>query len=85
MTSRLEREFGDLTMMVRTLASTRDVSPRSMDAIMAMGELASSHMVAAAFRGQGVPAVWIDSRLVLVTDDGAERLTGFTKELLTVE
>jgi len=67
--ARLEREFGDLTTMVRALASTREVSPRSTDAILAMGELASSHMVAAAFRAQGVPAVWVDSRLVLVTDD----------------
>ncbi len=68
-TRQLEREFDELTTMVRALAVIHEVSPRSTDAILAMGELASSHMVAAAFRAQGVPAVWVDSRQVLVTDD----------------
>jgi aspartate kinase len=68
-TSKLQREFGELTDLVRSLSIRRDVPPRATDAILAMGELASSHMVAAAFRGQGVPAVWVDSRQVLVTDD----------------
>jgi len=68
-TARLQREFGELTAMVRSLASIREVSPRSTDAILAMGELASSNMVAAAFRAQGVPATWVDARQVLVTDD----------------
>ena len=39
-TSRLEHEFGELTTMVRTLAGIREVSPRSTDAILAMGERA---------------------------------------------
>ena len=34
-----------------------------------MGELASSRIVAAAFADHGIPAVWVDSRQVLVTDD----------------
>ena len=46
----------------------RDVSPRAHDAIVAMGELASSRIVAAAFAEQGLPAVWVDARKVLVTD-----------------
>jgi aspartate kinase len=33
-----------------------------------MGELASSRIVAAAFKARGVPAVWVDARDVLVTD-----------------
>jgi aspartate kinase len=74
-TTRLEREFNELTHMVRSLASIREVSPRSADAILAMGELASSHMAAAAFRAQGVPAVWIDARQVLVTDDDHTQAT----------
>jgi aspartate kinase len=68
LTADLEREFAELTGMVRTLAPLREVSPRSTDAILAMGELASSRIVAAAFVAQGVPAVWVDARKVLVTD-----------------
>ena len=36
--------------------------------IVATGELASSRIVAAAFAEQGLPAVWVDARDVLVTD-----------------
>ena len=45
-----------------------EVSPRAHDEIVAMGELASSRIVAAAFEARGVPAVWVDARAVLVTD-----------------
>ena len=34
-----------------------------------MGELASSRIVATAFADKGIPAVWVDARRVLVTDD----------------
>ena len=59
------RELGDL---VAALAAKRDVTPGAHDAIVATGELASSRIVAAAFAEQGLPAVWIDARSVLVTD-----------------
>jgi aspartate kinase len=59
------RELGDL---VAALAAKRDVTPCAHDAIVATGELASSRIVAAAFAEQGLPAVWIDARSVLVTD-----------------
>jgi aspartate kinase len=68
-TSALEGWFAGLSDTVRSLASSSEVSPRATDAILAMGELASSRIVAAAFRARGVPAVWVDSREVLVTDD----------------
>jgi aspartate kinase len=49
-------------------ARKREVTPVSHDAIVAMGELASSLIVAAAFREQDLPATWVDARQVLVTD-----------------
>jgi aspartate kinase len=67
--SHLEAEFGELTRIVRGLADSGDVPPRSTDAILAMGELASSRIVAAAFKARHLPAVWVDSRAVLVTDE----------------
>jgi aspartate kinase len=65
----LTEEFSSLSRSVRALAATREVSPRSHDGIVAMGELASSRIVAAALASVKIPAVWIDARAVLVTDD----------------
>ena len=65
----LTEEFSSLIRSVRALAASREVSPRSHDGIVAMGELASSRIVAAALASVKIPAVWIDARAVLVTDD----------------
>jgi aspartate kinase len=64
----LAQEFAQLAATVRALAETGEVSPRAHDEIVSMGELASSRIVAAAFEARQIPAVWIDSRQVLVTD-----------------
>jgi aspartate kinase len=66
---KLEQEFSELTAMVRALSALHEVSPRSTDAILAMGELANSRLIAAAFSAQRIPACWVDARQVLVTDD----------------
>src|SRR5205823_5980926 len=70
--ARIERavreEFAAAIGLVRALAVLREVSPRSLDAVLAIGELASSRMVAAAFVERRLPAVWIDGRAVIVTD-----------------
>jgi aspartate kinase len=60
--------FDELTAIVRALAVVEEVSPRSADAILAFGELASSRIVAAALEDAGVGARWLDPRAVLVTD-----------------
>jgi aspartate kinase len=64
----LTSDFSALTTHVREWAAAGDVSPRANDEILAMGELASSRMVAAAFVARGIPAAWVDARQVLVTD-----------------
>jgi aspartate kinase len=67
--AQLASEFSALMETVRTLARHREVSPSSHDAIVALGELASSQIVAAAFAERGIRAAWVDARTVLVTDD----------------
>jgi aspartate kinase len=69
MTAQLTQDFNTLTEHVRGWAATGEVSPQATDELLAMGELASSRMVAAAFIGQKIPAAWVDSRKVLVTDN----------------
>jgi aspartate kinase len=46
----------------------REVSPRSRDAVHAVGELVSSRIVAAAFADHGIASAWVDARTVLITD-----------------
>jgi aspartate kinase len=45
-----------------------EVSLRTSDALLAVGELMSSRLVAAALRARGTDAVWIDPREILATD-----------------
>jgi len=61
-------EFEELIGLVHALAVLREVSPRSLDAVVATGEVLSSRIVAAALADTGIPSAWIDARLVLVTD-----------------
>ncbi len=61
-------DFQALIEDVRRWAADGEVTPAAADALQAIGELASSRIVAAAFRQQGVDAAWVDSRQVLVTD-----------------
>jgi aspartate kinase len=64
----LASQFDELGALVAALAKKRDVTSADHDAIVAMGELASSRIVTAAFQQRDLPAVWVDAREVLVTD-----------------
>ena len=63
----LDRLFDDLEAVVHALSVVGEVSPRSQDAILSFGELASSRIVSAALDDAGA-ARWVDAREVLVTD-----------------
>jgi aspartate kinase len=62
------KDFDEVFALVGRIALLNDVSPKAADTIHALGELASSRIVAAAFLERQIPAVWVDSRDVLVTD-----------------
>jgi len=64
----VRREFDELIGLVHALAVLREVSPRSRDAVMAVGEVVSSRIVAAAFADRAIGSAWVDARTVLVTD-----------------
>jgi aspartate kinase len=65
----LDGEWGEVAQLLHALTILREVSARSLDAIVAVGEVSSSRIVAAAFEANGLPASWVDARRVLVTDD----------------
>jgi aspartate kinase len=64
----VRREFDELIGLVHALAVLREVSPRSLDAVLAVGEIVSSRIVAAALADHRVGAEWVDARKVLTTD-----------------
>ena len=64
----LDAEFSELESIGHALAVVRDVSPRSGDALVAVGETASSRIVAAAFADAGLKSALVDARELLVTD-----------------
>jgi aspartate kinase len=68
LTTKLTEDFSVEIAAVRALAAQGEVTPRALDALAALGELASSRIVAAAFAAQKLPAAWVDAREVLVTD-----------------
>ena len=61
--------FSQLRADCRRVAVLHEASPRSLDAIAAIGELASSRLVTAALVSAGIPAIWADPRELIVTDE----------------
>jgi aspartate kinase len=61
--------FDELAGLVAALATLGHATPRSLDAIAAVGEQLSSQLVAAAFLERGLPAELLDGRQIVVTDD----------------
>ena len=62
-------ELAELRNLLHAVATLRDASPRTRDAIAAFGELLSSRIVEGACASEGLPAAWADPRRVLITDD----------------
>jgi aspartate kinase len=65
----LASEATELRNLLHAIGTLKDPSPRARDAVAAFGELLSSRIVEAACRAAGLPAVWVDARKVLVTND----------------
>ncbi|PYR06412.1 MAG: lysine-sensitive aspartokinase 3 [Acidobacteria bacterium] len=66
--AKVRQEFEELIGLVHALAVLREVSPRSLDAVLAAGEVVSSRVVAAAIADHRIGSVWVDARGVIVTD-----------------
>ena len=78
--SQINAEFDALTDVVKALAVLREVSPRTLDVVAAVGELLSSRIVAAALTCADVPAEWVDARQAIVTNGEHTRATPLGKE-----
>ena len=61
--------FSELAHLAEALSVLGHLTPRSHDAVAAMGERLSAPIVVAAMVRAGVPAVFVDARKVIATND----------------
>ena len=71
----IDATLNQLASVAQALAVLREVSPRTLDVVAAMGELLSSRIVAAALNTAGVAAEWVDARRAIVTTADHTRAT----------
>jgi aspartate kinase len=76
----IDAHIDELVDLVKALAVLREVSPRTLDVVAAMGELLSSRIIAVALTCAGIEAEWVDARQVVVTNDEHTRATPLGKE-----
>ncbi|HEY7515201.1 MAG TPA: aspartate kinase, partial [Vicinamibacteria bacterium] len=69
----LDAVAGELKILYTGVHYLEELTPRSLDAISAIGERLSCEIAAAALEQAGLPTRAIDARAVLVTDDGFGR------------
>src|SRR4051812_31927641 len=76
----IQSMFEALQELLRGVAALGELSPRTTDNIVSMGEVLSSFMVAVAFARMGMDSVTVDSRRCIVTDGNHTRAIPLTEE-----
>jgi len=71
--SHLSSVLSDLRGFYSAVQSLGELTPRTLDAIAAVGERLSYEIVAAALGARGIPARAVDARTVIVTDESFGR------------
>ena len=64
----LDKKLEDLQSLCRGIDLIREISPRTLDRLIAFGELISTRIVSAYLASLGVENVWVDSRDMIRTD-----------------
>jgi aspartate kinase len=65
----IEAIVQDLQSVLDAIQQEGESQPAALDMVAATGELLSSRLVAAAMKARGLPAVWVDARDAVRTDD----------------
>jgi aspartate kinase len=71
--AQVNSHFDELAALANALNTLGHATPRSLDAIAAIGERCASLMAVAAFRRMGIDAVHVDARTVMKTDSAFTR------------
>jgi aspartate kinase len=82
LTAHLTAVAEELKILYTGVHYLEELTPRSLDAIAAMGERLSVEIAAAGLAQAGLPARAIDARAVLVTDDGFGRALPLMEDTL---
>jgi len=69
LTDRQSALFEELANLLRGVGLLSELSPRSLDAIASFGEILSCLQIAAILNDKGIPAEFIDTRIIVRTDD----------------
>ncbi|MFB6286707.1 MAG: aspartate kinase [Candidatus Bipolaricaulia bacterium] len=64
----LESQVEEMRTLLKGLAILGELTPRSLDALLAYGERLSTRILQAAMAERGLAVAWIDAREVVVTD-----------------
>ena len=64
----LKHRFEELRNLCRGIAILGELTNRSLDAIVSVGELLSSHILSEALRNQNLPVKLVDARTFMITD-----------------
>jgi aspartokinase/homoserine dehydrogenase 1 len=65
---RIEVLLAELLEVLNGVKALRELSPKVLDLVMSFGERLSAPVVAAAFRAEGIDAVAVDARALIVAD-----------------
>ncbi len=65
----IDAEFDALDDLLRGIVAVGELTPRTSDLVVSLGERLSSRMVAAAFAQRGLNGVHFDARNAIITDD----------------
>jgi aspartate kinase len=76
----LDSEFQQLDILLGSIASAGELTPRFQDQLLGAGECLSSRIVPPAFVHAGLDAVWVDARACLVTDAAHTQATPLWEE-----
>ncbi len=61
--------FEELRQRIRSIRILGEGTPRTVDAVLAHGEMLSARIVATAFEDLGLPCRWVDPRDVVITSE----------------
>jgi aspartokinase/homoserine dehydrogenase 1 len=67
--SAMAASFTELSRTLDGVEILRELSPRILDYIMSFGERLSASLIAAVLTARGIPAEYLDTRSLIVTDD----------------
>ena len=73
-------EFQQLQLLIASIVSASELTPRLQDQLLSAGENLSSRIVQAAFAQAGVDAVWVDARACIMTDAAHTQATPLWEE-----